>query len=67
MAWDEDGHEVKDKWTASESIKVGDAEKQVGVRSLQRRASQFIYRVKKGTDFTGYKEESESWQYEWKL
>ena len=61
------GAQYKDKWTVSESIKVGDREKHVGVRSLQKRASQFISRLKKGIDFTGYKEELESWQSEMKL
>lgn len=61
------GAQYRDKWTVSEFIKVGDAEKHVGVRSLLKRASQFISRLKKGADFTGYKEELESWQYQWKL
>lgn len=61
------GAQYKYKWTVSESIKVGDREKHVGVRSLQTRASQFISRLKKGIDFTGYKEELESWQYEMEL
>jgi hypothetical protein len=61
------GAQYKDKWIVSEHIKVGNVEKKVGVRSLQKRVSQFISRVKKGVDFTGFKEESESWQYEWKL
>lgn len=61
------GAQYENKWIASESIKVGDREKHVGVRSLQKRTSQFISRLKKGVDFTGYKEELESWQSEMKL
>ncbi len=61
------GGQYQDKWIVNESIKVGGVEKKVGVRSLQKRTSQFVSRLKKGTTFTGFKEELESWQIEMKL
>lgn len=57
------GGRYHDKWLVSDSIKTGGIPKRVGPRSLNKRTSDFISRLRKGTEFVGYEDEEETWQY----